>query len=320
MYTQKTNTSHFFTEAMYTDAPYGYDLFPHDQQITVHTLLSQSKQFDAINTKECSVWIVIHKMDDTNIVKEAMTTRGYTNLQHVFWAKPNHYVAGPVHKLTPVVETITVGCIPNAASITWNVSDDPRKRPNLFSWPSVASLAKDSAGNVINCTEKPPELAAFLLGMFCKKGANVLMVGTGAGGCVKGALTAGFNVIGVENDEKQYNQLFSEMNAWVSIAKKETEQVKPKSRKIKTTVDKGAASSSLVTEAAAEPSNLVTVVAAVQAGQCFSCEEPAKDGNPLGKCGQCGVQNHVKECMTDVAGDPGVDQVLVCSGCLAKLF
>ena len=67
--------------------------------------------------------------------------------------------------------------------------------------------------------------------MFCKKGANVLIVGTGAGGCVKGALKAGFNVIGVENDEKQYNQLKSDMNAWVARIKKEKEA--PKSRKPK---------------------------------------------------------------------------------------
>jgi hypothetical protein len=303
---------------MYTDTPYGYDLFPHDQQITVQTLLNQSKQFDAINTKECSVWIVIHKMDDTTIVKEAMTTRGYTNLQHVFWTKPNHYVAGPVHKLTPVVETITVGFIPNAASITWNVSDDPRKRPNLFSWPSVASLAKDSAGNVINCTEKPPELAAFLLGMFCKKGANVLMVGTGAGGCAKGALTAGFNVVGVENDEKQYNQLFSEMNAWVARAKKEKEKVKPKTQKPKITGDQGAVAPLLITSEAAVPSNAITE-ASVAAGICFSCDEPAKDGNALGTCGQCKNQNHVKGCMTDVADEAGNGEVLMCSGCLGEM-
>ena len=305
---------------MYTDSPYGYDLFPNDQQITVQSLLGQSKQYDAINTKECSVWIVIHKIDDTHIVKEAMTTRGYTNLQQVYWTKPNQYVAGPVYRLTPVVEVITFGCMPNGAAITWNVSEDPRLRPNIFSCPSVASLAKDSSGNVINVTEKPPELAEFLLGMFCKKGATVLIVGTGAGGCVKGALRAGFNVIGVENDEKQYNQLFSEMNSWVASLKKEKEAPKPKPTKAKTTDESSSSSKPIQNESAAAPSITEVYDPAIQAGQCFSCDEPAKDGNPLGECNHCHVQNHIIGCMTDVAGVAGDDEVLVCSGCKAQFF
>jgi hypothetical protein len=47
-------------------------------------------------------------------------------------------------------------------------------------------------------------------------------------------LQAGFNVIGVENDEKQYNQLFSEMNSWVAKVEKEREDAQqplPKPKK-----------------------------------------------------------------------------------------
>ena len=305
---------------MYTDAPFGYGLFPHDTQITTQGMVNQSKQFDAINTKQAHVWIVIHKMDDTHIVKEAMTTRGYQNIQHIYWNKPNHYVPGSVHRLTPVIEVMSVGCTPNAAAITWNVSLDPRQRPNLFSCPSVAALAKDSNGHVINVTEKPPQLAEYLLSMFCKKGATVLIVGTGAGGCVKGALKAGFNVIGVENDEKQYNQLYSEMNSWVASIKPAKEEPKPRPLKVKNTP---------ATSAPIKPSGDEVVVAAptdaivapaVQAGQCFSCEEPAKEGNPLGACSSCDLQNHIG-CMEDVADDKkGEDNVLVCHGCKIRLY
>ena len=36
---------------MYNDTPFGYDLFLHDEQIAIHTLLTQSKQFDSVNTQ-----------------------------------------------------------------------------------------------------------------------------------------------------------------------------------------------------------------------------------------------------------------------------
>ena len=310
-----------FTAAMYTDAPFGYDLFPHDQQITVQSLINQSKQFDAMNTLSSHVWIVIHKIDDTIIVKEAMTARGYQNIQHAFWQKPNHYVAGPIHRLTPQVsEIISIAFNPDSSSIHWNVSEDPRLRPNFFSCPSVASLARDSNGNVINVTEKPPQLAEWLLGMFCKKGSNVLIVGTGAGGCVKGALKAGFNVIGVENDEKQYNQLKSEMNAWVARIKKEKEAPKPKEPKVKAPPPSSAPPKPSGKDEAEAPPVTVSVEPAVQEGLCFSCDEGAKEGNPLDACAQCKRKNHVKECMTDVADGDGGEEILVCAGCKAKFF
>jgi hypothetical protein len=202
----------------------------------------------------------------------------------------------------------------------WNVSDDPRLRPNFFSCPSVASLAKDSSGAIINVTEKPPQLAEFLLGMFCKKGANVLIVGTGAGGCVKGALKAGMNVIGVENDEKQYNQLKSEMNAWVARLQKEKEALKQKEIKVKIPAKVSAPKKASVKEDQSSPPDVGTVEPAVKDGECFSCEEGAKEGNPLDDCAQCHRKNHVKECMTDVADGQGEGEMLVCAGCKAKLF
>ena len=309
-----------FTAAMYTDSPFGFDLFPHDQQITVTSMMNQSKQFDAFNTLSAHAWIVVHKIDDTHIVKEAMEMRGYKNLQQVFWEKPGHYVNGAMSRLTPVIEVVTIGCTPNADAIHWNVSSDPRLRPNLFSCPSVLSLARDSTGTVINVTEKPPQLAEFLLGMVCKKGSNVLIVGTGAGGDVKGALNAGMNVIGVENDEKQYIQLKSEMNAWVARLKTEKEAPKPKEVKAKVTPQTSAPKKPSGKEDTVAPPANETIIPAVKDGECFSCDEAAKEGNPLEACSQCKRQNHVKGCMTDVADEDGDGQVLVCAGCKAKFF
>ena len=304
---------------MYTDAPFGFDLFPHDQQITAQWLISQSKQFDAINTKGNHVWIVIHKGDDQHIVKEAMEDRGYKNIQQVYWIMPDHYVEGAVNRFTPSVQVVSIGFIPDSGKIFWNVSADPRQRQNYFMHPSLLTLAKDTSGNVINVTEKPPELAAFLLGMFCKPGATVLIVGTGAGGCVKGAVKAGLNVVGVENDEKQFNSLFSELNGWVASLAKEKEDAKPKPKKMKALLDSGAAKSDQKQDGEKAPKPTVTLAASVE-GKCFSCEEAGTVDNPLDECFGCHKQNHTKECMADAADSDGNLSGLCCNGCMIKMF
>ena len=48
---RKKNTSSQLPDAMYNDSPFGYDLFLHDEQIAIHTSLTQSKQFDYVNTQ-----------------------------------------------------------------------------------------------------------------------------------------------------------------------------------------------------------------------------------------------------------------------------
>ncbi len=308
-----------FVDAMYNDAPFGYDLFPHDQQISVTTLTEQSKQFDAINTKSNHVWIVIHKVDDTHIVREAMVERNYKNIQQIYWYKRNQYCEGPVHRLTPAVDVMTFGCHPNAESITWNVSDNPRERHNFIDIPSVLTLAKDSSGNIINVTEKPPELAAFLCGMFCQKGSTILVIGTGAGGCVKGMLQAGFNVVGVENDEKQFNQLFSEMNSWVANIAKEKEAAQKVLEKPKKAA-KSTSDTAVLELNDEDPPEVVQTIAAQKEGCCFSCEERGTDENPLGECINCEKQNHVNGCMVDYTGEDGTVDGMVCSGCDAGMF
>ena len=310
---------HIFTDAFYNDAPFGYELFPGDDQVTPQWFMTQSKQFDAVNTKGNHVWIVIHKIEDTHIVMEAMKERNYKNIQHFFWHKPNHYVEGPMHRFTPVIEKVSIGFIPDSQSVHWNVSPDPRERPNFVSFPSVASLAKDTAGNIINPTEKPPDLAAHLLSIFCKPGGTVLIVGTGAGGCVKGALKAGLNVVGVENDEKQFNSLFSELNGWVASLAKEKEDAKPKPKKMKALLDSGAAKSDQKQDGAPAPKPTVTLAASVE-GKCFSCEEAGTVDNPLDECFGCHKQNHTKECMADAADSDGNLSGLCCNGCMIKMF
>ena len=40
MITEKQILHHIFIDAMYNDTPFQFDFFPHDEQITVQTLLT----------------------------------------------------------------------------------------------------------------------------------------------------------------------------------------------------------------------------------------------------------------------------------------
>lgn len=249
---------------------------------------------------------------------EAMRDRNYKNMTQVYWRQTDQYTEGPVNRLTNSIQMITVGFFPSSDAIHWNVSPDPRKRTNVIDLPTVSTLAKDIGGNIINVTEKPPELIQWLLGMWCKKGSNVLMVGTGAGGCLKGALASGYNVVGVENDEKQYNQLYANMNLWIANMDKEKKLTNKKANSkqkadLYTSPVKGRANAE---ENVPDGSVVIDVQ---QEGACFSCEGKGTADNPLEECSGCKKMNHVDECMENVA-DEGEKIELVCSGCKVAMF
>jgi hypothetical protein len=147
-----------------------------------------------------------------------------------------------------------------------------------------------------------------------------LIVGTGAGGCVKGALRAGYNVIGVENDERQYNALYSEMNSWIASMQKEKEEAKTAPPKAKRAPKTTAAVDDDDEDDGVVPLTITSVSAAVVEGKCFSCDEPGTAEDPLGECINCEKQNHVKACMTDYNNEEGVKEGLVCGGCNKGMF
>lgn len=199
--------------------PYGLDLFKFDQQVTTSKLQAISKQFDAVQTGEAHVVMFMHKMDDSKMVREVLNDRRYIQPCNFCWIKPNHSVVGPVKAYTPAFEVGTVGFYPDRNQVPWNVSEDPIERKNYIVCPSLKSLAKNSDGNDINVTQKPPEIAEWLVSNHCSPGSTLLIIGPGAGGEVIGACRSGVNVVGVEVDEAMYNGLNFHLNAIVSAQK-----------------------------------------------------------------------------------------------------
>ena len=299
---------------LYNDTPYGYGIFPNDYQITTAAMVTQCKQFDALNTAENCVWIMMHKPLDINIVYEAMVERGFKNITNVWWHKPEHYAEGHNARMIPVLEGGLVGCFPDANHIKVTMNDNPRLRPNCISIPSVTTLAKDVSGNIINPTEKPPGLAKWLFESFCPKGSTVLIIGTGAGGCVKGAVLAGMNVIGVENDEKQFRALECELHAWLALEDKPA----PKPKKTKEATEAEHVSPTKAPATVDQKEDRTGEETAVVEGMCFACDEPPTEEDPLAPCSECHKVCHSLGCLLDrpLSLDPDDnDGSRVCKGC-----
>ena len=175
-----------------------------DEQVTDKDLDTIGKQFDAINTAEDYVAIMMHKPADSVLVIDHLTQRSYTHVCPFFWYKQGHITSGPPTGLNRAVEMGHVGYYPNYNAVHTNLPDNPVERHNHISCPSVTSLAKDAHNEPINVTEKPPEICEWLLKMLCPASSTVLIVGTGACGDVMGAVRARVNVVGVEVDKDQY--------------------------------------------------------------------------------------------------------------------
>ena len=316
------NTPHTLTAALEFDLPFGHDLFTHDVQITPEFLTTVIKQFDATQTQANYVVIMGHKPTDAHIVADMYESRGIKNATPMYWVKPEQYQKGPLKRLTVAVEQVMVGYVPNADGVFWcpsHNSNDPRERQNFISLPSLTTLAKDTAGNTINVTEKPPLFSKWYFEKWCPRGSWVMVVGAGAGGSVKGALLAGLNVVAVECDEVQFQALRSELVAWMEDMgeKKKKEKVKSISA-----IADSKMSSPLKLPASAAAASSDKSSYENKDKECFACEDPPTDEKgDLFKCDNCVKVFHVGCLCKYPAFDQRSDQgPCLCGLCLDKLF
>ena len=189
------------------DLPYSVTHEPWERQVDEKELGNYLEQCDAVNQAEKYVVIFWHKVKDAEIVENAMKSRHLQQIQNFFWYKSGQYSATPVGQYVNAMEMGSIGFYPHATSAPNNLSSHPRDRHNFFQCPSVTTLYKKEDKTPINPCQKPPAVGKWLISNHCPPGGNVLVIGTGAGGEVFGAVEAGCNVVGVEYDIDQYNAL-----------------------------------------------------------------------------------------------------------------
>jgi DNA-directed RNA polymerase subunit RPC12/RpoP len=211
----------------------------------------------------------MHKMEDTHLVLTALKERSYKQMEHFVWYKPGQTEVGPAKKYTNAIEVGTLGFYKDRSQVLWNASEDPTLRHNYISVPSIRQPTKDSEGNVINPTEKPPEVAGWLLKNHCPPGSTCMVIGAGAGGDVIGGACNGINVIGVEVDLRMYKSLVARLEKTVAQQTAELEAEKSK---------QATSSTSSRAKSGGKSGGLMTA-------QDFS---PSKGSNRLPECPECG--------------------------------
>ena len=182
-----------------------------DHQLTWDEFSDILKQVDVLQKAEKYCVIFWHKPDDTHIIRDVLEKRSYKELTHFYWHKTGHYTPTPTFTYTSSMEMCTIAYTPNRKECPQNLPLDPRKRHNFVDMPAVSVYMKHDDGTVINECQKPVELAKLLISNHISPGGNVLVLGTGAGGEVMGAVAAQCNVVGVEKDPKQFKGLVANL-------------------------------------------------------------------------------------------------------------
>ena len=316
------NTLPTSTAALEFDLPFGHDLFLHDVQVIPEFLTNAITQFDATQTQSNYVVIMGHKPTDAHTVADMFESRGIKNATSMYWVKPEQYQKGPQKRMTLAVEQVIVGYVPNADGVFWcpsHNSADPRESENLINIPSLTTLAKDTAGNIINVTEKPPLLSSWYFEKWCPRGTWVMVVGAGAGGSVKGALLAGLNVVAVECDPVQFHALRSELVAWMEDMGEKKKQEKTKS--ISATADAKMTSPLKLTQSGATAAPASSSVENKDK-ECFACDDPpTNEKGDLFKCNCCVKVFHLG-CMVcwPVEDEKYSSTPSICNFCFDKAF
>ena len=193
------------------DLVYGITDLPWDHQLTKEEFTNMLKQVECLNACQNYVVIFWHKPDDSLLIRSVMEDRHFRELTNFFWHKTNHYTHTPPTHYTSSIEMCTIGYLPSREKCPNLLNKDPRKRHNFISLPPVTNYLTYDNGDQINPCQKPIDLAYTLVKNHVEPGGNVLVLGSGAGGEVMGAVAAGCNVVAIEKDVKQFNGLVAHL-------------------------------------------------------------------------------------------------------------
>jgi hypothetical protein len=166
---------------MHFDAPHDVLDESWERQISTEELKRIYSQFRASTTSETGVVIILHKPDDSLIVKEFFKNVNVLQPQHLFWHKTNHQTPTSPNLLVNSVEMGTVGYFPRANDVSNNFAKDPHLRHNFIDTPQLTKYELYDNNDKVNSSQKPPALMKWLCSLYAKPGSTVLVLGAGAG-------------------------------------------------------------------------------------------------------------------------------------------
>jgi hypothetical protein len=181
------------------------------------------------------------------------------------------------------------GYHPNVVSVNTSFPANPTLRHNFFKGPPLTKYIRHKTGDLngekVNAHEKLTYVIKRLLEYVLMPGDHVLIVGTGAGGDVRGCIEAGWHVTGIEQDIEQLENLCGQVTVYDTLA--EVTECSPAKR---------GSALDITMEAGAEDDPV-----------CKTCKKTVQDADLL-VCSKCGTRN----CPVCT---PEKDDVLVCTSC-----
>ena len=192
------------------------------------------KTAHAVNTSDSYTITLGCAMSQVSEIMDVMTVFGCKNVVPIFWYKTNQQQVGQVY-WSLAVEVFVQGQYSSGGRINTHFSKDPLQRHNHFSGPRLMKYLKHSMtehmGKNVNDHEKPGYVIQNLLRPCMTPGGTVLIIGTGAGGDLRGCIEEGWNVAGIEMDPDQYKAVVSLMTTYnVVQAQLEDKNAKAASR------------------------------------------------------------------------------------------
>jgi hypothetical protein len=161
--------------------------------------------FSLMQQAPACVWLEYCPAQQTHEVAAALELDGWKDAHEMYFWKSDQNMTG-MYQYIWSVDPAMIAYKPTMNKVPWVGEPNPLTRQNLVvSRGMMKKRLTDVQGNPVNKTEKNPMNARVICNRHTKPGDNVLVLGTGAGGDVEGALVSGCSVVGVESDKLQFD-------------------------------------------------------------------------------------------------------------------
>ena len=196
------------------DWPYGLGMVPWDAvALTAGDYDDNCRTIRAISTTGAMTLASYCHWSQLGDLSWAMAQNGFKNIMPHYWYKQGlNVLAGPGY--ANAVECMLLGTASSTTIPQTYFSKNPLERHNFVAAKALQVKTKDSDGNVINCTEKPPEPVRGIIRNYCHPGSTVLCLCAGAGGELRACIAEGLDCVGVEKDPVQFKHLVSLFTTW----------------------------------------------------------------------------------------------------------
>jgi hypothetical protein len=191
---------------IFFDLPFGKKVEHWDERAFTDAELEQMlENIVAINGAKKSVLVLVLDVNDFGRYAKVVKAQGWTNVHKMTWYKTDHNATG-VGCYIFATEIIMVCYRPNWHETQWyGMEKNPTKRHDLFALPACSTKTIHTDGVEVNKHQKPTGLIRFFIENHCGPSDFVLVLGFGSGSEIIGAVQSNVNVVGVEQDVRQFN-------------------------------------------------------------------------------------------------------------------